>query len=200
MTEWQIPDIQNLKLFIYRRPLHPELFTLFLEKKVSGDHYEASLGLIGGGHLVSFHHDNLSLCELLTPRRELLPEKGKLEEFDPAKGKNYQVSYENKIFYMVNMEVEEMSAPVFNRVHDEMVKFAQNRGIFMPFDQWAEDGELSPFGFIDYDRRPSELDVFSYHAFPHQKIMFRTQSIFSVQPITTQFQPFPGGPFGKIKP
>jgi len=177
------PELDKMKLYVYRRPLHPELFTICLDKHIVMERYEASLWLIGTGHLVSFNICDYSISELVTSRRELLPEKGLLEEFTFEGSGEYQVSYENIIYYMVNMQSERMSEAVFAHTCEEMQKFARNRGLFMIFDQWAEEGKPAPFSLIDYEKRPTELDIFTYHAFADERVLLRTQSVFSLEPI-----------------
>jgi hypothetical protein len=191
----QGPDLERMKFYVYRRPLHPELFSIFLDKRIDTGQFEAELWLIGTGHLISFHRGVLTLSEVLTSREELLPEKGMLEAMPVDRAREYQVNYEDQIHYMLNIQSERMSDAVFASVHEEMTKFAQARGMFMRFEQWAAEGQLPPFSFIDYERRPSELDVFTYHAFPDRKVMLRTQSIFSLGPIEPDPRRMPEGPF-----
>jgi hypothetical protein len=179
------PELDKMKLYVYRRPLHPELFTICLDKHIQMERYEASLWLIGTGHLVSFHSGDYSISELLTDNRELLPEKGLLEEFSMERSGEYQVSYENIIYYMVSMQSERMSQAVFDRTCEEMHKFARNRGLFMVFEQWAEERKPAPFSLIDYEKRPNELDVFTYHVFVEERVLLRTQSVFSLEPVDT---------------
>jgi hypothetical protein len=197
--ELQGPDLDRMKLYVYRRPLHPELFSIFLERRIDTGQYEAELRIIGTGHLISFHCGNSSVTELLTSRRDFLPDKGLLEDFSLERNQEYQVCYDNQIYYMVNVQAEEMSAVVFGSVYEEMAKFARTRGLFIAFDHWAAEGHLPPFGFIDYERRPSELDVFTYHAFPDRKVLLRTQSIFSLDPISTDPGARPEGAFDPKK-
>lgn len=191
------PNLEQMKFYVYRRPLHPELFSIVLDKRIDTGYFEAELWLIGTGHVIGFHRGESTLSEVLTSRAELLPEKGRLEGLTVDRTRDYQLGFENRIYYMANVQSERMSEPVFASVHEEMTKFAQTRGLFMRFEQWAEEGKLPPFGFIDYERRPGELDVFTYHAFPAQCVMLRTQSVFSLDPIASGTRPVPDGPFGK---
>ena len=200
MMECDVPDLDKMRLFVYRRPLHPELFTIFLEKRIEMEGYQAQLWLMWSGHLVSFYRQDHSISELLTCQRELLPEKGLLEELELGRAVDYQVCYENRIYYMVNSQAEHMSEAVFTSVYDDMKKFARNRGLFMEYEHWAAEGHLAPFGFIDYERRASELDVFAYHAFPDRRVMLRTQSVFSLEPICEGYRPIADGPRGGAKP
>lgn len=194
----QEPDLDQMKLYVYRRPLHPELFSIFLEKRIDTGQYQAELMILGTGHVIGFHCGNSSVTELLTSRKEILPEKGLLEDFSLERNQAYQVCYDNQIYYMVNVQGEEMSEAVFASVHEEMTKFARKRGLFITFDQWAQERKPAPFSFIDYERRPSELDVFTYHAFPDRQVLLRTQSIFSLEPISANPERREG-PFGSKK-
>jgi hypothetical protein len=88
-----------------------------------------------------------------------------------------------------------MSAPVFESVYQEMTKFAKHKGLFITFEQWSEDDKLAPFSFIDYERRPRELDLFCYHAVPKLNTMIRTQSVFSLEPVSKDSPILPRDPF-----
>ena len=189
------PDLDNMKLYVYRRPLHPELFNIYLDKRIDMERYEAQLWLIGTGHIVSFHAGEDSVCELLTSRKDFLPQQGLLDELPTNRAHEYQTCYENNIYYMVSIQAEQMSEAVFESTCEEMRKFAQSRGLFMAFEQWVEDNEPAPFSFIDYEKRPRELDVFTYHAFPEQRIVLKTQSVFSLQPITMDPRAIPENPY-----
>lgn len=197
--ETSAPDLDKMRLYVYRRPLHPELFTIYLEKRIEMEGYQAQLWLVGSGHMVSFYRDESSVSELLTSRRELLPEKGLLEELELGRAVDYQVCSENRIYYMVNSQIERMSEAVFTSVYDDMKKFARSRGLYMEYEHWAAEGHLAPFGFIDYEHRANELDVFAYHAFPDRRVMLRTQSVFSLEPISAGYHPVPDGPMGGPK-
>jgi hypothetical protein len=39
---------------------------------------------------------------------------------------------------------------------------------------------LTPFTFVDYDAKPNELHVFTFHAFPEDLTIVKTQSIFEL--------------------
>jgi len=195
--ELRKPELAQTEIYLYRRPLHPELFTIFLDKRIDTGRYETRMMLIGNGHLIAFHYGDFHLVELLTSRKDLLTEKGLLEEITVDRDQAYQVALDDRIYYLLHVQAERMSEAVFGSVHAEMTQFAQTRGIFMSFEQWASEGELPPFSFIDYERRPSELDIFTYHAFPGDRVMLRTQSVFSLEPIVPGQRPAGEDPFRK---
>lgn len=178
-----VPKLSEMRLYVYRRPLHPELFGIFLEKKLTMDRYEADLCLLGLGHMVRFNAEDSTITELVSMENKLLPETGRLETFCAEGTREFRFSLNESIYYVINLHAEQMSDPVFERVYNEMIQFGQERGLFMLFEQWATDELSAPFSLIDYEHRPTELGIFAYHMFPARKIMLSTQSIFSLEPI-----------------
>ncbi len=51
--------------------------------------------------------------------------------------------------------------------------------MFLAFEEWADNGP-EPFTFLDYELRDSELHVQSFHAFPADCTILKTQSIFEI--------------------
>ncbi len=182
----ELTDIKDAKMLIYNRALHPELFEIFLEKDMDTGKYEAKIFLIGSGHHILFHTPFANITELLTTRTDILPDTGLLEQLPVGKNREYQADINNRIYYMLNINSEQMSSAVFESVYREMTKFAKCRGLFITFEQWADENELAPFSFIDYEKRPRELDLFCYHAVPAINMMIRTQSVFSLEPLSAE--------------
>lgn len=186
----QVPELSKTRLYIYRRPLHPELFGIFLETKLAMARYEAQIWLLGLGHAVSFHVASDTITELISADSKHLPAKGRVEAVSLAGTHEFQYSLGEAIYYVVNSHVERMSEPVFERVYDEMTQFGEKHGLFMRFEQWVSEDGVAPFSMIDYTHKPTELGIFAYHLFPAEKLMLSTQSIFSLAPISRM----PGSP------
>ncbi len=177
------PNIEQMKLHIYKRHLHPELFEIFIDKRIDTGKYQAHLAILGLGHLICFHAKNESFSELMTGDDKLLPKAGWAQTIELRTSRESRTSVEQNIHCMLNVQSEKMSKHVFEHVHNEMMKFARNRGIFIAFDQWAKNERLAPFSFIDYEAKETELEVFAYHAFPETQTFIRTQSVFATEHI-----------------
>jgi len=174
------PVLADMHLFVYRRPLHPELFHIYLDKHIERHRYEARIWLVGNRHVVGFYADGQFLTELTANQNDLLPKNGLLHKVSLRRDREYNIDYKSGLSYIISSQVEHMSDNVYRHMHDDMLNFAQKRGLFMTFDHWAKD-ELSPFTFIDYESKPAELYIYTYHAFPQQTTMIRTQSIFELK-------------------
>jgi len=80
---------------------------------------------------------------------------------------------------MMSLQVEAMSANLFKRMHTELVGVGKKRGLFVAFAQWAR-GDLVPFSFLDYEAGRDELQLNTFHAFPEQQTMLKTQSLITL--------------------
>ena len=61
----------------------------------------------------------------------------------------------------------------------DLLRHAAKRGQFHVFEQWAES-DLAPFSYIDHEARDSEFHVHAFHAFPAERTLVKTQSIFEL--------------------
>jgi hypothetical protein len=179
MSIRQKQNVSKLRFMLYNRPLHPELFDIYQDHHVVRDSYEAQIWVTGCTHVIGFHRQKLSLVELMADPETELPQRGLLLEL-PFRGERaHECKRADGINYMMNFQVEQMSPVVYSRTHHELARQGAKRGLFVPFPRWMERS-LTPFSYIDYDARPNELHVFSFHAFPEDLTMIRTQSIFEL--------------------
>ena len=109
----------------------------------------------------------------------LLPQRGVLLEMPFRGEKDHEFKRHDAINYMMNFQVEAMSPAVYSKTHHELARAGARRGLFVPFPAWRSQG-LTPFTFIDFDAKPSELHVFTFHAFPEDLTIVKTQSIFEL--------------------
>jgi len=180
----QVPELRGLRLYVYRRPLHPELFRIFLQQKVTMSRYEADLLVLALGHVVCFHAAGSTITELVVTESDLFSQKGLVEKLTVARPHEYEFHLDQTIHYLVSTQAEQMSQAVFEREYGQMVAYGRKHGLFMQFRQWPEHEGMSPFSLVDYDRRPGELCLSAYHTFPARKLMLKIQSVFSLEHIT----------------
>ena len=68
---------------------------------------------------------------------------------------------------------------IFLSADESLARLGAQRGLFVPFPMWMANS-LTPFTYIDYDARPAGLHVFTFHAFPGELTIVKTQSIFEL--------------------
>ncbi|NIA16820.1 MAG: DUF2617 family protein [Planctomycetes bacterium] len=169
--------VEELTFSLYQRPLHPELFNIHDKRQLKNERYEALIWATGGSHVVGVFVNDLCLTELITSPAQMLPRRGLVERFQFKGQRNHKCTLARGLSYMTDFQVEKMSANLYRQSHTDLEKFARNRGIFVKFPKQAIAG-LQPFSYIDFEARKDELHVHTFHAYPDQVTIIKTQSLF----------------------
>jgi hypothetical protein len=171
----------DLNMFLFDRPIHPELFRHYADYRIEQARYHAEVWIVGLSHVVTLYSGGRTLTELVSNDSELLPSRGLLTRFRLKGERDHERRCPNGILYMVSSQVETMEEHLYKSVHFDLHRHAQKRGWMQTFDQWME-GDMSPFTHIDHEARDQELHIYAYHAFPAERTIIKTQSIFELNP------------------
>ena len=169
--------ISELAFSLYQRPLHPELFNIYAKRHLKTEKYEAFIWATGCSHVISLFTRNLCLTELISIPGQMLPKRGLIERFQFRGKRNHKCTLSRGLSYMTDFQVEKMSANLYQQSHTDLRRFARNRGVFVTFPQSAAD-QLEPFSYIDFEARKDELHFHTFHAYPDQVTIIKTQSLF----------------------
>jgi len=180
MSIGQKQDVTSLRFYLYDRPVHPEFFDIYHDHHIVKGGYEAQIWVTGCTHVIGFFRDKFSLVEITADATVVLPKRGRLIEMPFRGEKDHQRRRAEGINYMMNFQVETMSPLVYSKTHHELARLGARQGLFVPFPMWMKQAPLTPFTYIDYDARPNELHVFTFHAFPENLTIVKTQSIFEL--------------------
>ena len=175
----QKQSVKMLKLVVYSRTVHPELFTIHDERRIDESGFDAAVWVTGCTHLVRFSVGDAHITEVIAESDDELPEYGLVASFRCRGEKQHQYRHAAGLNYMMNLQVEQMSERLYLETHNDLIRAAGKRGLFVPIPQWQES-DLTPFCHIDYHVTPSTLHVLAYHAFPDELAVLKTQSIFEV--------------------
>ena len=169
--------VSELAFSVYQRPLHPELFNIYSKRNLKTEKYEAVIWNTGCSHVVSVFVGNRCLTELISAPGQLLPSRGLIEKFKFRGQKNHKFTVASGLSYMTDFQVEKMSPNLYRRSHTDLQRFSRNRGVFTSFPNANAEG-LEPFSYIDFEARKDELHIHSFHAYPDQVTVIKTQSLF----------------------
>ncbi len=179
MSISQKQDVGSLRFYLYDRPLHPELFKIYHDHHIIKKAYEARIWVTGCTHVISFFRDRSSMVEVTAGADNFLPERGQLLEIPFRGERDHECKRAMDINYMMNFQVEQMSPAVYSTTHHDLARLGAQRGLFVPFPMWMSHS-LTPFTFIDYEAKANGLHVFTFHAFPDELTIVKTQSIFEL--------------------
>lgn len=179
MSIGQKQTISTLRFFLFDRPVHPELFDIYYDHQIVKTNYEARIWVTGCAHVIGFFRDDASMVEIIADAGTTLPRRGRLLELPFRGERDHEVKRGSSISYMMNFQVEHMSEAVYSKTHHDIARLGAKRGLFVPFPKWMARS-LTPFTYIDYEAKPGELHVFTFHAFPEDLTIVKTQSIFEL--------------------
>jgi len=172
--------VEQLTFSLFQRPLHPELFQIYASREVKTEHYQASIWLTGGTHVISVFCGKECLSEVISTPNQMLPSRGLMERFQFRGPRTHKSTLSRGISYMMDHQVEKMTPSLYRQSRADLERFSRNRGVFVNFPE-LEVGTLEPFCFVDFEARKHELHVQSFSAYPDQVTMVKTQSLFDLR-------------------
>jgi hypothetical protein len=177
--------VEELQFCLYQRALHPELFKIDRVKRIERNRYTAEIWIVGLTHVVMVQCGDHVMTELISEDPELLPKTGLATSFRFRGERDHAQSGPGDMNYILSTQIERMTPQLFPATHRDYVHFAENKELFISFEQWKHN-DLEPFTFIDFDARDHEFHIHAFHAYPEELTLLKTQSIFEVgQPLIT---------------
>jgi hypothetical protein len=169
------PRVAELVFQLYGRPLHPELFDILAVRKVRREDYDLTIRITRTGHVISWENRDVYLTEVAAADQDL-PEKRRLLSYRLRGEHNGTLPCAAGIHYQMSFQVETLPPDIFLHVHDEILADGGKRGLlhnFQPHHRLA----LAPLGFVTVEARPGCLFLSSFHTFPDEHTVVKTQSL-----------------------
>lgn len=171
------PISQIPKLMLYKRPLHPELFTFNARRVDRHGDYEVETWLVNGGHVVRFVLDGQSLVEAVLEGNDHLPESNLAHALPCLGEKEYEYEGEGKINYFTTLQTESLTENLYLATYREMKDFANEVGGLHHEVETASGPDLF---VLDCQKYKKEFHVQGYHLTAHNGSVLRTQSVFEI--------------------
>ncbi len=179
METGQTQCVSGMRFMVYNRALHPEFFDIYHDHRIAKSGYEAQIWVTGISHVIGFYRGRAAVSEVIAQADAMLPHRGKLLSLPFRGERDEQFDHNAGIRYMTSFQVEQTSPRLYAKIHGELLEQGSDGGLFVPFPQWA-GSSLAPFTYIDYEAKVRQLHVFAYHAFPEERTLIKTQSIFEL--------------------
>lgn len=175
-----LQKVADLKFVLYRRPLHPELFHIHDSRHLERPAYQADIWVMGLSHVVAVQSQGRCITEVTTEDIEVLPQNGMVTSFQFRGERDHHQKFDDGIHYILSTQVERMNRNLFHASHRDLMNYASTRGMLVKFDDWVDGDNLVPFTFMDWETRDREIHVQSFHSFPADYTILKTQSIIEV--------------------
>jgi hypothetical protein len=169
------PNVEEMVIQLYGRPLHPELFDILATRRLRLGDAGVALWLTRTGHVVSWQNRRCHLTEVVAADQPL-PEWGQLLQHKLRGERCDMLGNLADINYQVSFQVETLAPEQFLTVHQELLADGGKHGLlhsFAPNHRWA----LMPLGLINVQARDGCLFFSTFHTFPDDCAVVKTQSL-----------------------
>lgn len=170
------PPLDQLVYRLYDRPLHPELFETLAIRTVERDGFTVSARITPAGHVLVWTRGTTHLSEVTATSDQMLPEQGQRLAYRFQGECRGRCRIANDVDYQVNLQTERLEPEVFLHVHEELANDGARRGLLFHFRPNSRLG-LTPIGFVSVELLPTGLAVNTFHTFPDEFAIIKTQSL-----------------------
>lgn len=165
-------------LTLYRKALHPELFSLKARRQGSQGGCEVEAWLMQSAHMMRFQVKGYCVSELVTSQESGLPTKGAVATFPCVGEKDYDHAFtDGGIKYTTTMQTETLSENLYRATYNELLTLAEETDALL--HTWIEaDGQ--GLSMVEIHRYAHEVHAHASHMCPSSGLVLRTQSIFEM--------------------
>jgi hypothetical protein len=170
------PPVCELVFQLYGRPLHPELFDILAVRTIRREDYRLTVWITRTGHVISWENREVFLTEVTAAADQELPCRRRLLDYRLRHEHNGKLPCVSGIHYEMSFQVEVLTPEIFLQVHNEIRSDGSKRGLLHNFPSHNRLA-LAPLGLITADARPGCLCLSSFHTFPGESTVVKTQSL-----------------------
>ena len=170
------PRLDDLVFRLYDRPVHPELFDTLAERRVRRDGYTLTVRITPTGHVLHWTRDDRHVVEVTATADQTLPDAGRRLAYRFQGECRGRCRIGDDVDYQVCVQAELLAPEVFLRVHEDLAADGGRRGMLFHFRPNHRLG-LTPLGIVTVEALPSGLSVSSFHTYPDEFAVIKTQSL-----------------------
>lgn len=164
---------------LFRRALHPELFTLQARRIQRHGDYEAETWVCPAGHVSRFQAFGQCLTETVLEDGDHLPETGLVYALPCLGEKDYELQKpEGKLGYTTTIQTEALTENLYMATLREMRDFAAEANALS--HEWTDESGTPSLSVLDMQKYKREFHFQSYHLTGSTGLVLRTQSIFEI--------------------
>jgi hypothetical protein len=170
------PAVGDLVFQLYGRPLHPELFDILAVRKIQREDYELIVRITRTGHVISWENADVFLTEVTAAAEQDLPQKRRLLDYRLRNEHTARLTCAHGVHYQTSFQVESLPPEIFLHIHDEILSDGSKRGLLHNFPSHHRL-TVAPLGFVSAEARPGCLILTTFHTFPTEHTVVKTQSL-----------------------
>lgn len=173
-------SLQTYKVVLYKRALHPELFSVRDRRTISHGGYEFEAWVMPGSHLLRFQEGENCATELVTDMEEGVPDRGAIAVFPCAGEREHEERFHPTVNYACSVQTEQLPESIYRATYEELLDFGRESGALIHL--WNEDDGGRCASILDTQRYRREVHIQAYHLMSRGGLVLRTQSLFEIIP------------------
>jgi hypothetical protein len=173
------PDVSELNLALLGRSVHPELIERFAQTTLTQDGFRATFAITDAGHLVELRAEKHTICEIVSPRGQLLPNRQRLLEKRLRGARDESLWLPGGIGYQLSFQIERLDPTIYLQVHEEFSRDCHKATLGYIFEP---PNRLAPaaISYLNLSLFPRSLLIHAYHTFPENCAVVKTQTLFEL--------------------
>lgn len=173
--------VADLAFQVYGRTMHPEWFVTRAHRRYAQAGWEVHVRIIEGGHVLLWACGPIRLTEVLNGHESALPPAGRIFDSPVRHERSTMLRPADHVVYQSCFSAERIEPAVFDHLNDELLLDARRDGLLYRF---APSSRLSPapLSRVDVEPLARGLSVRTFHTFPDERTIVRTQSLFELRP------------------
>lgn len=172
-------SLQSYTMLLYRKAIHPEFFAIESRKRIENGGIEAEAWIFHGGHSIRFQQDKLCLCEVVTDKPHVLPERGLSNNVQCAGEHDHEETLSESLQFMTTVQTETLAEHLYLGTYKEMLAHARDNESLVC--DWVDPvTSKTNLSVVDLQRYRSEIHVQSWHLRSDCGLVLRTQSMFQL--------------------
>ena len=169
--------VADLAFRVFGQAVHPDWFSTKALRRVAVDGWQADIRIIAGGHAVTWRAGDIRLTEVLGGATAPAPEANRLFDSPIRHERTATVEPGAGVEYQTSFEVERLDPEVFAHLCAEMTLDSARDRLF---HRSSPDDRMAPaaISHLAFESRSKGLLVHTFHSFPAEFAIVRTQSLF----------------------
>jgi hypothetical protein len=173
--------VADLAFRVFNRAVHPDWYATREFRRVEQLGWEADIRILEGGHAFVFRCGTIRLTEILAGPETELPETGQLFHSHVRRERSTILRPGGRIEYQCCLELEQVDIEIFRHLSEEIRLEASRNRLFHGFKS-SNRLAPEPISHVLISSRVNDLSVQSFHTFPDECAIVRTQSLFELKP------------------
>lgn len=171
--------VSDMMYMVLDRSVHPELFTVVKRQCIEHSDFVARASICSTGHVIEFRTRRFPITEVTTTRQQPLPEHKRSCSRKLIGQRDQTIEFESGVRYHGCYQLEKLAPEIFMNVHEELSLDIPKASLGHAFSSPSRFAP-PPLSVIQTDITSSALLVHTYHTFPEDCAVVKTQSLFEL--------------------